>query len=301
MNRRNFIKFGGSSLLAMNMLSGKTISQPDTKSTVWELEGITQDNFKKLFESLGGIKSFIKNEITLSSVLIKPNISMPHLSNNGTITHVNSIEALCTCLISFGIKKILIADHTLKGNEFQKIELNELPKKYPEVKLIFANEERFFEPIEVKGKVLKKTDMLKLISKVDLFINFANAKHHSATHVSLAIKNLMGAIWNRIDFHTNMDLHQGIADLATAIKPHLNLIDTTKILLNGGPTGPGPIASDNKLFASRDIVAIDSVVASRYNFGGKSLAPKEIRHLWEAYQHGLGEIDLNKIKIEKIV
>ena len=82
MNRRNFIKFGGSSLLAMNMLSGKTISQPDTKSTVWELEGITQDNFKKLFESLGGIKSFIKNEITLSSVLIKPNISMPHLSNN---------------------------------------------------------------------------------------------------------------------------------------------------------------------------------------------------------------------------
>ncbi|MDP2365483.1 MAG: hypothetical protein Q8M94_17150, partial [Ignavibacteria bacterium] len=128
MNRRNFIKIGGSTLLAGKLLKDKAISQPATNSTVWEVEGITRDNFKKLFESLGGVKSFFKNEMPFSSVLIKPNISMPHLSNYGTITHVNSIEALCTYLISSGIKKIIISDHTLKGSDFQKIELTELTK-----------------------------------------------------------------------------------------------------------------------------------------------------------------------------
>jgi len=300
MDRRNFIKLGSASILAAGLMQKQVMAQPKTASTVYEVNGITKENFALLFKSMGGIETFVKTPLSQATVLIKPNISMPHQSSAGTITHVNSIETLCQYLLSLGIKKIIIADHTLKGNDFNKIELNELPKKYPEVKLIFANEERQYEPVTINGKALKTTEIMKLIPKSDFFINFANAKHHSATHVSLAVKNLMGAIWNRTDFHTTMDLHQGIADLTTVIKPNLNLIDTTRVLLNGGPTGPGPVVSDTKLFASRDIVAVDAVVVSKYNFGGKSQPPNEIKHLQEAYNLGTGEIDLNKIKIEKI-
>ena len=163
-----------------------------------------------------------------------------------------------------------------------------------------ANEQRLYQPVQVEGKVLKEVETLKLIPKVDLIINLATAKHHTATHVTLAIKNLMGLIWNRSVFHTDLDLAQAIADLALVIRPQLNIIDASRVLLNGGPTGPGPIINDNRLFASRDILAVDSIVTSRYNFGGKSLTPREIPHLWAAYQLGIGEIDHQKIQLQKI-
>ena len=67
---------------------------------------------------------------------------------------------------------------------------NEIVKKYPEAKLLLANEQRYYRPIPVEGKVLKSTEVLKSLPRVDLFINVATAKHHSATHVSLAMKNL---------------------------------------------------------------------------------------------------------------
>ena len=53
-------------------------------------------------------------------------------------------------------------------------------------------------------------------------------------------------------------------------------------------------------FAGLDMLALDAVVASRYNFGGKNLTAKTVPHLWASYQNGIGEIDLQKIQIEKI-
>jgi uncharacterized protein (DUF362 family) len=169
-----------------------------------------------------------------------------------------------------------------------------------EVKVVLANERRYFEPLEVEGKVLKQTEVLKLLTKSDLVINFAAAKHHSATGVSLATKNLMGAIWDRATFHTDLDLDQAIGDLALAVKPHLNLIDAGRVLLNGGPTGPGPVVEENRLFASTDMVALDSVVASRYSFGAKTLKGSDIAHLVAAHKNGVGELDPEKIVVEKI-
>jgi uncharacterized protein (DUF362 family) len=166
--------------------------------------------------------------------------------------------------------------------------------------LILANEQRYYSPQQVAGKVLKETEVMKLAQKADLLINMPTAKHHSATHVSLAIKNLMGMVWDRAEFHTRLDLHQAIGDLSLAIRPHLNIVDASRVLLSGGPTGPGAIIEDNRLFAGSDILAVDAVVASRYDFGGKAISPGQIAHLNAAYKNGIGEINLNNIKVEKI-
>ena len=271
------------------------------KSTVWEIEPITEDKIKSLFEALGGIQNLIQKDLARSTVLIKPNICLPLKSESGSVTSTNTIEILCRVLISYGIKRVIIADHTLQDTgKFKDIELWELENKYPGVKLLLADEERLYMPVEVDGKVLKKTDVMKIINKADLFINIANAKHHSATHVSLAVKNLMGCIWNRSDFHTKMYLHQAIGDLAMAVKPHLNIIDANYVLLTGGPVGPGNVINDKRMFASCDILALDSVVLSRYNFGGKSISPQEVAHLSASYQNGIGEIDIEKINIFRI-
>jgi len=300
MNRRNFIKFNAFAFFASLLPLNNLLADKDNP-IVWEVSGISTESFAALFNALGGLKKYIKSDISKATILIKPNICLPYPPENATTTSPSAIEALCEYLIREGAKRIIIADHTLQDtSKFNNIPLHEIAEKNPEVKLILVNEQRYYSPVQVDGKELKETEIMKLAKKVDLLINMPTAKHHSATHVSLAIKNLMGMIWDRAEFHTKLDLHQAIGDLAVVINPQLNIVDASRVLLTGGPTGPGKVIVENRLFASDDILAVDAIVASRYDFGGKSLPPKQIAHLEAAYQNGIGELDLNNIKIKTI-
>lgn len=297
MDRREF-------LCASGALLASRIPLPflaPTEATVFEVAGVTPENVRQLFEAIGGVQSLSPRPLDQASVLIKPNLCLSSPDDSGVTTSLHTVELVCTALRDDGVKKIIIADHTLgETADFRASPWLDLPSKFPEVKVILANEERMYTPVSVDGRVLKTVGVLKLLERADLMVNIATAKHHSGTHVSLAVKNLMGCIWNRSDFHTTMDLHEAIGDLPLAIKPTLNILDATRVLLTGGPVGPGRLLRDNRLFVSTDIVAVDSVVVSRYNFGGKSLAAREIPHLHAASRNNAGVSDLDKITIVKV-
>lgn len=306
MDRREFIVTSAAAVAAGLLPLGLMAAGPE-KVVVWEVPGSPAGAVKALFASLGGVaklgrmKDITDGDISRSTVLIKPNLCLPHPSRMATTTSLELIDALCGYLIECGVKRIIIADHTLqKAEAFEKTEILGLAEKHKAVKVVLANERRFFEPVEVSGKVLKKTEALKMLSRADLVINVATAKHHSATLISLSLKNLMGLIWDRSEFHTRLDLHQAIGDLALAVRPDLNIIDASRVLLNGGPTGPGPVTADGRLFAAVDPVALDAVVTSRYSFGGRTLTPGKVAHLNAAHENGVGEIDLKKINIIKL-
>ena len=300
MDRRQFLKTGAavaaSSVLPLNSLFGE-----ETKPVVWEIEGDPAAAIDKLFSSLGGLKKLIPGEVESATVLLKPNLCLPHPPASATTTSPDLMDALCSHLAGNKVKRIIVTDHTLqKAASFKDNALVKVGDKYKQAKVVVANEQRLYEPVEVEGKVLKKTELMKTLGRADFFVNVATAKNHSATQVSLATKNLMGVIWNRSEFHTKLDLHQAIADLASAVRPGLNIVDASRVLLNGGPTGPGPIVKDNRIFASTDILALDAVVTARYSFGGKTLTAKEVRHLRAAHESGIGEIDLKKIDLKKV-
>jgi len=301
MDRRYFIRsttlIGTASLLPINAFSlGNTVEYP----CVLEVEGSAGPAVGKIFDELGGLQAFLPNGVQNATVLIKPNICLPHEDKRATTTSSELVGQLCIYLKKQGVSRIIIADHTLQdAKEFTDQPIVTEASKHSGVKILLANEQQYFTPVEVKGKVLLSTEILKLISKVDLFINLPTAKHHSATHVSLGLKNLMGTIWDRSAFHTDLDLHQAIGDLALVVKPHLTITDATGVLLKGGPIGPGPVVKDNRYFASQDIVAVDSVVASRYSFNGQSLPADRIAHIRAAYENGVGEIDPGKIEVRK--
>jgi uncharacterized protein (DUF362 family) len=300
MQRRVFIK---NTVLATSLvfLPYQKVFSEGSKVKVFEIVGDAENTIKELFNQIGGIKTLINKDIAKSTVLIKPNLCLPHNDLLGTITSTGTVKALCNYLINEGVARIIIADHTLQtADKFEQLDLVTYARSNPKISLMLANEQRFFAPKEVKGQVLKNTELLKVLDKVDYFINVPTAKHHQATHVSLSIKGLMGVIWDRQVFHTEIDLDQAIADLAAFVKPHLNIIDAGRVLLNRGPVGPGPLENAGRIFASHDMLAVDAVVASRYNFGGKSLTAKEIPHLWLSYKNNVGEIDMEKIDISTI-
>lgn len=300
MNRRKFIQ-QTSVVMAGSLVLHKTISAAGTEPVVWEIEGNSDAAVVKLFESFGGLETLLPKGAENSTIILKPNLCLPHNSKMATTTSIELMDAMCQYLSAKNVKKIIITDHTLQQAErFMQHDIVKLEEQYSTVKVMLANEQRYYQQSTVDGKVLKNAEILKILPRADFIINMAAAKHHTATHVSLAIKNLMGLIWDRSAFHTQMDLQQAIADLTLAIHPHLNIIDAKRVLLKGGPTGPGPVINDNRLFTSTDILALDSVVAARYSFNGKTVSPKEVPHLWAAFQNGVGEIDLQKIKVQKL-
>jgi len=145
-----------------------------------------------------------------------------------------------------------------------------------------------------QGKVLKQAAIAKEIHEADVFINMPIAKSHGSATLTLGMKNHMGAVEDRWFFHRN-DLHQCIADVSTVLQPDLTIIDATRIMVTKGPKGPGKVRIEDKVIAGNDQVALDAYAASLFGYSGT-----DIGHIKAAYDHGLGEIDLDKIDIQMI-
>jgi uncharacterized protein (DUF362 family) len=159
-----------------------------------------------------------------------------------------------------------------------------------------------YKQMEVpKGKKLKTVEVLKDVLETDVFINFPLPKHHFATELTLGLKNLMGIVWDMEQFH-KIDLHQCIADINTIRKPDLVVVDAIRILTTNGPKGPGKTEDIGEVIASTDIVAVDAYCATFFKHPrtGKPFKAEEIRFVKNAFELGLGQIDLSKVRVKKV-
>jgi uncharacterized protein (DUF362 family) len=140
----------------------------------------------------------------------------------------------------------------------------------------------------------------------DCLINLPITKDHAGNKFTGVMKNLMGLNFPEInrtfhsgDFKTKPDdidrLDQCIADLNLAFAPTLCVVDATEFITTNGPFGPGELASPRKIIAGVDRIAVDSYCASLRN-----LRAEDILMIRKGYEHGLGEIDLKRVKIREI-
>jgi uncharacterized protein (DUF362 family) len=193
--RRHFIKSDWAFLVSFFPFRFLPISGKDP--IVYEITGDPTMAVSELFSALGGIGNLIGNDLSKASVLVKPNLCLPHKDSNGTITSITTLKALCEYLINEGVGRIIIADHTLQtADKFETNDIVAYARGNPKISLMLADDQRYYAPRQVEGKVLKTAETMKILDKVNYFINLATAKHHSATHVSLCIK-ISGDIWDR--------------------------------------------------------------------------------------------------------
>ena len=107
----------------------------------------------------------------------------------------------------------------------------------------------------------------------------------------------MGLIWDRESFHSQFNINEGIADLATVIKPKLTILDATRAMVAGGPGGPGDVKKPNLIIAGMDPVAVDSYGVGIVPWYGRSFKGRQVEHLLASHQRGLGKIDVEKLGI----
>jgi uncharacterized protein (DUF362 family) len=94
-------------------------------------------------------------------------------------------------------------------------------------------------------------------------------------------------------------LHQGIADLNSRVKPNLTIIDASRVLVTNGPAGPGKVEKMNTIVAGIDPVAADTYGVGLARWSNKKFEVTSIKHIMAAHQMGLGNINLDQLRIKK--
>ncbi len=293
MNRRDFIKFSGI-LVVMNKLLVKEVSAKETP-VVAVAEG--QDYgavTRNAINALGGMRRFVKAGNT---VVVKPNMGWDRRPEQAATTHPAVVRAIVEECLKAGAKKVKVFDNPCNDTR-RTYENSGIPAALNDLRNVdvrYMEEERY-KKVSLKGTFIKEWELYGDALSADVFINVPIAKHHSLTGLTLGLKNMMGIMGGDRGF-IHRRIEDALADLNSTVKSHLVVIDATRILTAHGPTGGSlkDVKVLNKVIASTDIVAADA-----YATGLFGLKPQDVPITVTAARRGLGEINLEKVRIVKV-
>jgi uncharacterized protein (DUF362 family) len=301
-SRRSFLKtsaaVGVGSLVAGNLFAGT-----DKKIDISSVQGENYfENTFKAVEQLGGIEKFVPKN---SKVAILAN---PQRNNPGAYTRPEVLKATIQLCKKAGAKEIncisqLPEDKCWEPTGLKKVVDDE------KIKLIIVDrtDESLFKTVPVpKGKNLKEARIMNELFNYDIFIDLPICKDHAGNKFTGTLKNLMGVnsstsnrTFHKPNWTTDINdirhLDQCIADLNTVIKPDLCIVDATEFIITNGPFGPGKLHTPQKVVAGTDRVAVDSYCCTLWG-----LEARNIFTIVAAYEHGLGEMNLNKLTIKEL-
>jgi uncharacterized protein (DUF362 family) len=250
--------------------------------------------------AFGGMGRFVKQG---DKVVIKPNMSFPNPPDWGTTTHPDVVRELTTMCVEAGASSVLILDNPLRSAELclERSGVRKACTDLPHTQVQGPTNKNFYEEVRIpEGKALTSTMVMKKVLEANVLIAVPVAKSHSATGVSMAIKGMMGLIYDRKDFHLNLDIDVAVVDLCTVLKPKLTIIDASRILSEGGPSGPGKVIPMNKIIASRDMVAADSMAVELGTWYGRKFKAQQVKHIQIANQRGLGNMDISCQTVKEV-
>jgi uncharacterized protein (DUF362 family) len=256
--------------------------------------------FEKGIEALGGMKRFVDRG---AKVVIKPNIGWDKKPELAANTNPELVVAMINAAKDCGAKEIVVFDNTCDNwrKSYENSGIEAAAKKAGAV-VVPANEERYYREVSLpKAKVLKKTKIHEAILDCDVWFNVPVLKNHGGAKMTIAMKNLMGIVWDRQAFH-KLGLDQAIADVGTYDKPAcLNVVDAYRAMKANGPRGrnEADVVTPKCLFMSTDPVAVDVAAIRTFNQFQK-MPLENVRYVAMAEELKLGVADLSKLKVERV-
>jgi uncharacterized protein (DUF362 family) len=322
-NRRDFLKGVGLGVIGYTSLARKAPSFPLFQSEPATPQLGTGNLFQKVvaparvslvkgndrreivYKSLKLIEDDILGSIGSKKIMIKPNVVTP-INPLGSL-HADAVRAILDFLTPHYKSQILIGEaatiNTMEG--YKNYGYFALEKEY-NVKLVDLN----LTPYQTRYVINKdnKPIPIRIISTYldpDLYIiSAARMKTHNIVLVTLSLKNiLLGAPLNDYKkndkslMHTNLNTtandicHFNMFHIAQEVFPDLAVIDGFEAMEGKGPAWGTPFEA-RLAIASRDAVAADTLATKVMGFD-----PKKINYLTAMNEAGLGQGDLEKIKV----
>lgn len=294
MDRRSFLKSAGAAALLAPAMVNHLMAAPEPPLVAVAEGKDYQAITRKVINAMGGMKRFVKSG---DVVVVKPNIGWDRSVDLAANTHPQVVKAVVEECLAAGARRVKVFDYTC--NDPRRCYVNSgiegALKGMKQVEMKQIEPERF-KKVALNGQFLKEWELYDEALSANVFINLPIAKHHGLSRLTLGLKNVMGIMGgNRGYTHRNLDT--ALADVNAYFKSHLTIIDATRILTAHGPQG-GNIADVkvlNTVIASRDIVAADAFATTLFG-----LKPADIPVTVAAYKRGLGEMNLNKIKVVRV-
>jgi len=223
-----------------------------------------------------------------SKVLIKVNFITTKTWDTGATTDPVVVEALIQKLKSLPVEIYVVeSDATMTNADkaFESTGMKEVTKRYG-VEWINLRHQKDKVKIPVPNSATLKNITVPRIVKDSAIISAAKLKTHMATKVTLGMKNMFGLLPDKFKakYHAN-GISDVVVDINTVIKPALTVIDGFVAMEGRGPSDGTPVKMD-LIIAGKDVVATDATGARVMGFD-----PKEIKHIKEAAEKGLGNID----------
>ena len=248
---------------------------------------------RKTFEAAGGISTFIsKGDV----VAIKPNISWARHPKMAATTNPYVMEAVVELCQEAGAKKVRIADNTMHdARRCFALTGALMVAKNTGADLIYPRAS-LMRRMKLQGNRIDVWPVFVPFIEADKLINLPVAKHHSATALTLDMKNWLGAVGGSRGM-LHQDLHQSIVDLANYFNPTLTLIDAIRIMTRNGPSGgsTADVTEKNTLILSDDPVAADA--KATLLFGRR---PDRIGFIRLGQRWGLGTYDFEQLMRQKV-
>ena len=263
----------------------------DRKTLVIAHGSDPQTLIEKGLRQLGGIGRLVKHG---SSVVIKPNFSVAQRPEVAATTNPVLVAAVVRQCLAAGAKEVEVIDYPFSGPQCLVISGIEAAVRGAGGKAFNIDSESHFTEVNMKQAILKKALYSTDVLKADVLINMPILKNHSLTTVTMALKGMMGLVWDRGFFHST-DLFQTIAELNAYRKPDLIILDAIRGIIDNGPTGPGRIRTWKQVIFGVDPVAVDAYGALLYG-----VQPSAVRYIADAAHLGVGEIDLKKLTVKKV-
>ena len=248
-----------------------------------------EDAVRRSITLLGGLN--IKRN---SLVVIKPNVCYPKNTDGMIITDPRVLEAIIGVARERTHNIIVVESDSMSGTAEYRVKKSGVMDIIEGCGVDFLNlSEDEVDEHEVAGFTLQ---IPKTLQKADFVINVPKVKTHEITTITVAMKNMFGALANK----KKMELHSQLTKVLVFIN---KVLRQDFILVDGiiGMEGLGPIHGKpvrlGLIIAGLNPVTVDSICCHIMGFN-----PYAVEPLLEAYKEGIGEIDIKRIQIlgEKI-
>ncbi len=301
MKRRDFLKRG----ISIGFVAGTAFTIHPTSrllassmsanyDMVAIMGGEADAMFDRAIEEFGGMRRFVAKGQT---VVVKPNIGWDASPERAANTNPSLVKRIVQHCINAGAKQVYVFDHTC--NEWSRCYKNssiEQAAKEGGANVVMGNTEKYYQEVNINGKVMKTAKVHELILDSDVFINVPVLKNHGGAKMTVSMKNLMGTVWDREFWHAN-DLNQCIADFAASRKPDLNIVDAYRVIKRNGPRGVSveDVVTMKSQIISTDMVAVDTAACKLWG-----IDPTEVGHIGLAEKAGVGTTNLESLNIRRI-
>ena len=245
-------------------------------------------NLERALRPLGGMENFIGAG---HRVAVKPNCAWDRSPEQAANTDPELIGEIVRLCLAAGAASVVVLDNSCHdpARAFARSGIAEATRTAGGT--VVHQKNTGTVTLDLGGAALGPWDVLQPIAEADRVINVPVVKHHSLARGTLGMKNWFGAIvGHRASLHQR--LGQVCAELGAAFRPTLTVLDATRVLTGGGPTGGSlDLVRHDDLIA----VATDPVAADAWGATLLDLGPAELPHLAIAERLGLGTTDWQSV------